>query len=102
MAIVTLFRGNHFGSFFSQKTHIAKFANGTDCMLRAGVSNKFDYYTVDGMDNSLRPDVSAVRCPAYSVPQQQFLAVLSINLCGQNIMDESTPNPGRSQHYWSA
>ena len=30
------------------------------------------------MDNSLRPDVSAVRCTAYSVPQQQFLAVLSV------------------------
>ena len=35
-------------------------------------------YTVDGMDNSLQPDVNAVRCTAYSVSQQQFLAVLSI------------------------
>ena len=35
-------------------------------------------YTVDGMDNSLRPDVSAVRCTASSVSQQQFQAVLSI------------------------
>ena len=35
-------------------------------------------YTVDGMDNSLRPDVNAVRCTACSTSRQQFLAVLSI------------------------
>ena len=37
-------------------------------------------YTVDGMDNSLRPYVNAVRCTACSFLQQQFLAVLSINI----------------------
>ena len=34
------------------------------------------------MDNSLRPDVIAVRCTACSVSQRHFLAVLSITLFG--------------------
>ena len=36
--------------------------------------------TVDGMNNSLQSDVSAVRCTACSVSQQQFQAVLSISI----------------------
>jgi hypothetical protein len=44
------------------------------------IHHVFFRYTVDGMNNSLRPDVNAVRCTACSVSQQQFLAVLSIIL----------------------
>jgi hypothetical protein len=43
------------------------------------------------MDNSLRPDVNAVRCTACSVSQQQFLAVLSIAQasCGSNLISKA-------------